>query len=254
MPFGSVFSRFEGIDLVTADDIHVHIKNNFLSRAGFRIFGLPHIGIRLRARKIMKNINKPERMLDAGCGTGVYSFSLAKKIDKIEAVDISEEKIENAGKISIFKNITFKQGDLCNLKFDSNSFDLAICSDVLEHIKNDKKAMSELMRVLKPNGMLLLTVPSCSYKNKRTYKNYNHERAGYTTRDIEKILFGNGRIIQAEGYSSAITEILSGVNYKLVSNKIFLALFFYPLYALSLVSDIISRKGHNGMFFRIIKN
>ena len=53
-----------------------------------------------------------------------------------------------------------KQVDITNITFDDDSFDLIICNHVLEHIPDDKKAMSELYRVLKPKtGIALLNVP-----------------------------------------------------------------------------------------------
>lgn len=49
--------------------------------------------------------------------------------------------------------------DLTDLKFEENSFDIIICSHVLEHIPNDAKAMSEMFRVLKPGGWAIINVP-----------------------------------------------------------------------------------------------
>lgn len=52
-----------------------------------------------------------------------------------------------------------KAVDITNITFDDNFFDLIMCTHVLEHIPDDKKAMSELYRVLKPGGIALLNVP-----------------------------------------------------------------------------------------------
>ena len=49
--------------------------------------------------------------------------------------------------------------DLTALTFANNSYDFIYCSHVLEHIPNDKKAISEIYRVLKPGGIAMLTVP-----------------------------------------------------------------------------------------------
>ncbi|GAA0873223.1 class I SAM-dependent methyltransferase [Gangjinia marincola] len=51
------------------------------------------------------------------------------------------------------------KADICDLPFDDNSYDTIFCNHVLEHIPNDKKAMQELYRVLKPGGMAILQVP-----------------------------------------------------------------------------------------------
>ena len=51
------------------------------------------------------------------------------------------------------------KADICNLPFADNSYDVILCNHVLEHIPNDTKAMQELYRVLKPNGMAILQIP-----------------------------------------------------------------------------------------------
>lgn len=255
MPFGDIFSRFEEIDLTTADEIDIKFRNNEISRIGFRILGMPHIGMRLRARNIMRNVPRNKgNMLDAGFGSGIYSFSLSEKVKRIEAVDISRKKVEIANKIKIFKNINFQQGDLTELRFKDSSFDFIVCSDVLEHIKNDEKAFSELARVLKKNGILLLTVPSYSRKNRLSYRDYEHERAGYSMEDIKKLCLKNNlSTIKIEGYSCFLTEALSRINYKIINNKFLLGILFYPLYLAVIVSDYIF-KDYNGFFFSIKKN
>lgn len=51
------------------------------------------------------------------------------------------------------------KADICDLPFKDNSYDTIICNHVLEHIKDDTKAMHEIFRVLKPNGMAVLQIP-----------------------------------------------------------------------------------------------
>ena len=51
------------------------------------------------------------------------------------------------------------KADICNLPFQDNQYDIILCNHVLEHIPDDTKAMQELFRVLKPNGMAILQIP-----------------------------------------------------------------------------------------------
>lgn len=51
------------------------------------------------------------------------------------------------------------KADICDLPFDDNSFDVVFCNHVLEHIPDDTKAMQELYRILKPNGMGVFQIP-----------------------------------------------------------------------------------------------
>lgn len=65
----------------------------------------------------------------------------------------------------LFSPLADVKADLCNLPFADNSFDLILCNHVLEHIKDDTKAMQELFRVLKKGGTGIFQVP---LDNKRT--------------------------------------------------------------------------------------
>jgi ubiquinone/menaquinone biosynthesis C-methylase UbiE len=51
------------------------------------------------------------------------------------------------------------KADICNLPFESDSFDVILCNHVLEHILDDTKAMQELFRVLRPGGMGIFQIP-----------------------------------------------------------------------------------------------
>jgi predicted SAM-dependent methyltransferase len=64
------------------------------------------------------------------------------------------------------------KADVCNLPFDDEVFDIVFCNHVLEHIEDDKKAMSELYRVLKKEGMGIFQVPQ-DLTLKKTYEDYS---------------------------------------------------------------------------------
>ena len=256
-PVGSIFSRFDRVILSTAQGDILDIKNNFISRLGFKILGIPHVGFRLRARKILKNIPKNiNNMLDAGCGSGVYSFILKDKVNMINAVDISKEKISYLKDINPFNNIKFEVGDINSLNFSDNKFDFIVCSDVLEHVNSDSKAFSELARVLKPGGTLLLTIPYDSEYNSTVFKEYYHKTAGYSIKDVEDLCLKNNlNIIKSEKYYGCLTEKLYRLNYNLINNKVLLALTFYPLYLFAILSELFFKHWKsNGLFFIITKS
>jgi predicted SAM-dependent methyltransferase len=64
------------------------------------------------------------------------------------------------------------KADICNLPFEDNSYDVVFCNHVLEHIENDKKAMQELYRVLKPDGMGIFQIPQ-EFNRETTYEDFS---------------------------------------------------------------------------------
>lgn len=111
--------------------------------------------------KSLINLIKPlnaETILDVGCGEGFTLANLAKnKIGKsCVGVEQSKDTITVAGKLH--PGIKIKQGSVYNLPFKDGSFDLVICTEVLEHLESPEKALSELVRVSKKH--VVVSVPS----------------------------------------------------------------------------------------------
>ena len=99
-------------------------------------------------------------ILDAGCGPdGGYFTTVLKNIQGV-GLDISRMNIEKSIKISK-KNgnnaLSFVVGDIENMPFREDTFDLAICQDVLEHIKDKEKAISDIAFSLKKGGKTLIS-------------------------------------------------------------------------------------------------
>lgn len=120
-----------------------------------------------RARAIFANLDLKtgkETVLDLGCGRGFYANSLGTMYPglKLWGVDKSSTYLRLARQAGV-KNVTWQEGDATNLNFENGFFDRIICSEVLEHIWNDKKVLIEMNRVLKNQGKALITVPSKNY-------------------------------------------------------------------------------------------
>jgi len=104
---------------------------------------------RFRNWKIAKHVPDTGTILDIGAGTAPVSPDLKRTV----LADISEEAMKNVQCVS--KEVT----SITGMSFASASFDCVLCSEVLEHVPDDAKAVSELRRVLKPGGVLIATVP-----------------------------------------------------------------------------------------------
>ena len=107
------------------------------------------------------DIQPGEHILDMGCGEGFYSMVFDNLYDcKITAVDFDPEILILAHKwLDGRNNVTIEQGDITNLRFPDNFFDKIVCTEVLEHIDDDKTAIKEL----KPGGIVAITVPNKNY-------------------------------------------------------------------------------------------
>jgi len=106
---------------------------------------------------IINKIYKPGMtVLDVGCGAGHYLRSLMNRVDKdinYTGFDATPYYIELAQKA--FPNHTFKVGDIFDISFENNTFDLVICNNVLLHLPPDPaKAIQELVRVSKKNVII----------------------------------------------------------------------------------------------------
>lgn len=111
------------------------------------------------------DIQPGDHILDMGCGEGFYAMIFDQLYDcKVTAVDYDEFMLNKAKEwLKDSKKITFETGDICNLRFNDNTFNKIVCTEVLEHIVDDQKATQELYRVLKPNGVIAATVPNKNY-------------------------------------------------------------------------------------------
>lgn len=109
-------------------------------------------------------------ILDIGCGVGTMDFYLASKGKKITGIEISSNAIsiakKNAKLLNVSKNIDFIAAEFPN-KILNKKYDLVIFSEVIEHLENDNKALRDIWRVLKLNGILVITTPS---KNAPLYR------------------------------------------------------------------------------------
>jgi SAM-dependent methyltransferase len=78
------------------------------------------------------------------------------------------------------------EGSVLQMPFDSDSFDLAVCLDVIEHLESDLEALAELRRVIAPGGTLLVTVPAYQWLWSG-HDEINHHQRRYTRRSLQLV-------------------------------------------------------------------
>lgn len=95
-------------------------------------------------------------ILDVGCGPGGNIWAL-KNFGRVTGLDLSEEALRFAKDLGFVKLI---KSDACQMPSPNESFNLISSLDVLEHIEEDEKVMREVFRILKSDGIFLVTVPA----------------------------------------------------------------------------------------------
>ncbi|HUW03361.1 MAG TPA: methyltransferase domain-containing protein [Acidimicrobiales bacterium] len=110
------------------------------------------------------------RILDLGCGAGRHAFESLRRGAKVTAFDYDATELkevmnlfgamDEVGETGAGGDGAATNGDAVRLPFPNDTFDRIIAAEVLEHIPDDDGAMAELARVLKPGGILAVTVPA----------------------------------------------------------------------------------------------
>jgi 2-polyprenyl-3-methyl-5-hydroxy-6-metoxy-1,4-benzoquinol methylase len=95
--------------------------------------------------------------LDAGCGTGLFSQVAVERGARVTSLDVGEGLLAQVAKKCDSRRVV---GSVMELPFDSETFDYVVCTEVIEHTTSPSTAVSELGRVLRPGGTLVLTTPN----------------------------------------------------------------------------------------------
>lgn len=117
-------------------------------------------------QNILKNISKyipnSGNVLDIGSATGTISFYFASKKLDVDGIELSKNAVKFANinkKLMSLKNVNFTNSSIENY-IPNKKYDLIICLEVLEHIKNDKECLYKISRLMNVNAALIISVPS----------------------------------------------------------------------------------------------
>jgi SAM-dependent methyltransferase len=119
------------------------------------------------------------RILDAGCGSGRNMLELAR-YGEVTGIELSDASVALARERRIGEVL---QGSILDMPVPSDSFELAVCLDVVEHLQDDVGALRELRRVVAPSGSLLVTVPAYE-RLWSSHDEINHHHRRYNRRTL----------------------------------------------------------------------
>jgi len=200
---------------------------------------------------LASEISKGKIVLDIACGEGYGSFLISKVANYVFGIDLDKAAVQHAknkyGKTR--ENICFKTGSASEIPLENNSIDVVVSFETIEHHNEHEQMMKEIKRILKPNGVLLISSPDKKYYNQIVPNNPYHVKELHFTefQNLLKGFFKNctyyqqcfvaGSLIKpvenkSTGfvtYDGDYTAITNDLNYEQYFNK--------PYYNLALCSD-----------------
>jgi SAM-dependent methyltransferase len=225
--------------------------HSLLEKAYIAAFGMPIVGLRIRARNIFSLIPKDrgyENILDAGSGPGVFSFELARRYSgaSVIGIDLLKESIDQCQAIAghvYAPNLAFKHTTIEDYRCDEGH-DLIVSVDMLEHIEDDAAILRKFSELMRNNGTLVVHVPAMYRRYPVFKKSVNldvrtHVRPGYTIENIKMKVKAAGFEIEQCGYTYGFWETLANnLSYMItgakMQNKALYAIAFPFLMTISL--------------------
>lgn len=129
---------------------------------------------------IATTLVKEKTVLDIACGEGYGANFLAQKAARVVGIDIDALTIQNAQSKYGRDNLNFKTGSVTQIPEHEASFDVVISFETLEHINEHEKMVHEVKRVLKENGIFIISTPDKKwYTDASGYRNPHHLKELY---------------------------------------------------------------------------
>ena len=149
---------------------------------------------------LMRRLELPPgvEILDAGCGSGRNMVELARA-GTVTGIEISDASVARARERGIGEVV---QCSITEVPLADDRFDLAVCLDVIEHIEDDLGALRELLRVVRPGGTLLVTVPAYQWLWSE-HDVINHHKRRYTRKTLSAVA-------EQAGWETARTTYFNG--------------------------------------------
>jgi SAM-dependent methyltransferase len=212
------------------------------------ILGAPANGLRIRLRRVLPATHgRFQNILDAGCGSGVFTFELAKRHPEAQVlgVELEPDLVDRGNEIARRAGLTncrFEQGDVTKLDL-GGTFDLVLSVDNLEHVEDDVGAMRALLSALSPGGRLVVHVPGYErrwlvFGRRVNFDVPGHVRPGYRAEELVGKLRDAGFEVAGHQYTYGLLETFTNNISYLISgadqrNKVVYAAVFPVLLGLS---------------------
>ena len=133
---------------------------------------------------VAMSITAQKDVLDIACGEGYGANLLAETAKSVRGVDISNEAIAHAQANYQRSNLRFQIGAATNLNIADNSFDIVVSFETIEHLEAQAEMLSELKRVLRPGGVLIISSP-----NRPVYSQDGEQENHFHVKELDFVEF-----------------------------------------------------------------
>ena len=196
-----------------------------LRRTYLRLFGEPELHSHVRWNGILPLLDfNASRTLEVGCGEGIMLLELWRRRKGNSLFVGIEPDLESVrwgnliAKGSSASGVFIFRGSAIPLGFSDKAFDQVLLIDVLEHLYDDRLALREIHRVLKPGGRLVISVPTPNFPNvfgREFADRIGHLRDGYWLQDLGSIFDEVGfHLKESRYYTGWLASTVCSVWYK----------------------------------------
>lgn len=155
-----------------------------------------------RAPFVLRSLKLPPHavILDLGCSSGLWSRHFSSQGLRVISLDLDQKALRVGQRIAIDQGSSWPaycQASAETLPLSDDTFDAIICLDMLDIVPNDRQAVEELFRVLKPGGQLLITVISKHRRQTWTKIAFAEHLRNYSRPELDALLKEAGFILSA---------------------------------------------------------
>lgn len=208
------------------------------------IFGYDTVD-HLHRYSIVLEFAKNKRVVDIACGAGYGSAIISKIATEVIGIDIDSYTISEAKKTYRSSNLSFLVGNTDNIPIESKSVDLVVSFETIEHHDRHKEMYFEIKRILKPDGILIISSPDKKYysdiRNKvnpfhikelylEEFRDLNSKNFKNINMYLQKSINGNSTIAEESVFNNL--KVYSG-SYNDIYNQT-----ITPLYNIVIASDV----------------
>ena len=158
-------------------------------------------------------------LVDAGCGKGASLIDIILKYPKAKIIGIDNYKPDLLIAEKRFANkVDFRHSDCLNMKIDSDSIDIVLSNQVIEHIPRYDKYLLEIERILKRNGLLIISTPNF-HNPKNTFLRIFFQKPIMRWENNQNLPLDEYRGHVKEFLEDELIDLVQKYNFKLLSSK-----------------------------------